>query len=129
MIILDRYKNYLLIGFEEFYKEKNIIILYLSPYSSYLIQLLDISYFNILKRSYNREFKTFIKIYINYITKIEFLIVFKIVYINIITIENVQADFRSISLILYNPQTILSKLDIKLYTLISIELLLLEVDV
>ena len=89
MIILDRYKNYLSIEFEEFYKEKNIIILYLSLYSLYLIQLLDINYFSILKRSYSREFEVFIKAYINYIIKIEFLIVFKAVHISIMIIENV----------------------------------------
>ena len=103
MIILDEYKSYFSIEFEKFYKEKNIIILYLPPYSSHLIQLLDISYFSILKRSYNRELKAFIKAYINYIIKTEFFIAFKAAHISIMTIENVQVGFRGIGLILYNP--------------------------
>ena len=128
MIILDRYESHLSIEFEEFYKEKNIIIFYLPPYSSYLTQLLDISYFSILKRSYSRELEAFIKTYINYITKIEFLIAFKTAYISIMTTENVQIDFRDTSLIPYNPQAILSKLDIKLRTPTPTGPPLLEID-
>ena len=103
MIVLDGYESHLLVEFEEFCKEKNIITLYLPPHSSHLTQLLDISYFSILKRSYSRELEAFIKAYINYITKTEFLIVFKAAYISIMTTENVQTDFRGTGLILYNP--------------------------
>jgi hypothetical protein len=36
MIVLDGYESYLLAKFKEFYKEKNIITLYLPIYSSHL---------------------------------------------------------------------------------------------
>jgi hypothetical protein len=36
MIVLDRYKSYISAKFEQFYKSKNIITLYLPVYSSYL---------------------------------------------------------------------------------------------
>ncbi len=114
MVVLNSYKNHFSIQFEEFYKKKNIITLYLPIYSSHLIQPFDIRYFNVLKQSYDRQFKTFIKVYINYIIKTEFFIAFKTAYLVIITTNNIQGDFRSIGLIPYNPQVVLSKLDIKL---------------
>jgi hypothetical protein len=42
---------------------------------------------------------------------------FKAAYLQSITLENCQAGFRGAGLILYNPQVVLSKLDIKLWTL------------
>ncbi len=102
MVVLDSYKSYLSVQFEQFYKEKCIITFYLSIYFSHFIQPLDIDCFNILKRLYSRGFKNFIKIYINYIIKIEFFIIFKINHFNIIMSENIKTNFRNVGLILYN---------------------------
>ena len=88
MLIFDRYESYELAEFQEYYKVYNIITLYLSLYFSYLIQLLNIRCFSILKQIYDREIKTFIKAYINYITKIKFFLIFKTVYSVSITAQN-----------------------------------------
>ncbi len=128
MVVLDNYKNHFSIQFEKFYKEKNIIIFYFFTHSSHLIQLFDIECFNILKRSYNRQFKTFIKAYINYITKTEFFITFKAAHLVTITVSNIQRGFRDVGLILYNLQTVLSKFNIKLRMLTSTGPPLLDAD-
>jgi len=107
MVVLDSYKNHLSVQFEQFYKEKYIIIFYLSIHFLYLIQLLDVDCFNILKQLYGRGFKDFIKIYINYIIKTEFFIVFKTIYFNIITLENIKVGFRDVGLMLYDPQVVI----------------------
>ncbi len=114
MVIFDSYKNHLSVQFEQFYKEKCIIIIYLFIYFSYFIQPLDIDCFNMLKQSHNRDFKDFIKTYINYITKTKFFIIFKVVHFNIITSENIKISFQNAGLIPYNLQAIISKFDIKL---------------
>ncbi len=93
MVVFDGYKSHLSVQFEQFYKEKCIIIFYLFIHSSHLIQPLDVGCFNVLKQSYGRSFKDFIKIYINYIIKTEFFIVFKVIYFNIITPENIKVGF------------------------------------
>jgi hypothetical protein len=116
MIVLDGHKSHLSTKFEKYYQKNNIIILYLLIYSLYIIQLLDIGYFSILKRVYNWEFEIFIRGYIDYITKLEFFIVFKVAYFYIITLENIKTVFRGAGLVLYNPIIVLSKLDIKLRT-------------
>ena len=116
ILVLDKYKSYESAEFQEYYKAYNIITLGLPPYSSYLTQPLDIRCFSVLKRVYSRQIKTFIKAYINYITKVEFFLAFIVVYKELIIAQNAQAGFRGASLVLFNPQVILSKLDVKLRT-------------
>jgi hypothetical protein len=116
MIIFDGYESHLSTEFQKFYKDHSIIILCLPTYSSHLIQPLDVGCFSVLKRMYNKELEDFIKANVDYITKIEFLIAFKTAYNNIMTKSNVLGGFRGTSLVLFDPQAVISKLDIKLRT-------------
>ena len=65
---------------------------------------------------YGREIEVFIKASITYIIKLEFFIVFKAVYNRTMTSENVQAGFKGIGLVFFDPEVVISKLDIKLRT-------------
>jgi hypothetical protein len=65
---------------------------------------------------YRRQIETFIKAYINFITKVEFFLAFYRVYKQSITLENTQSGFRRASLMPLNPDVILSRLNIKLRT-------------
>jgi hypothetical protein len=56
------------------------------------------------------------KAYITYITKVEFFIAFKEAYLQSITVTNGQAGFRGAGLIPFDPQAVISKLDVKLRT-------------
>lgn len=69
-----------------------------------------------LKQAYNRQIKTFIKAYINHITKVEFFLVFTTTYKESMTVENYQARFRGAGLVPFDLQAVLSKLDVKLRT-------------
>ncbi len=102
MIVFDGYKNHLFTQFEQFYKEKNIVILHLPIYSLYFIQPLDVDCFNVLKCSYGKEIESFIKVYINYIIKFEFFIMFKAAHLTTITSKNIKVEFRGVGLILYD---------------------------
>ena len=102
MIIFDNYESYLSTQFEVFCKEKNIITFCFPSHSSHLIQLLDVSYFSVLKRIYGKELKDFIRTHINYITKSEFFIVFKAAHFAVIISKNIKAGFYSASLIPYD---------------------------
>ncbi len=128
MLILDSYNSYYLYEFECYYKKNNIVILCILLYSSYLFQSFDVGCFNILKRSYGKEVKNFIRSYINHIIKLDFFAYFYTIFFITFGEENIRIDFRSISLIPFNLKVMISKLDVKLHMLISIELLLTEVD-
>ena len=85
MLVLDGHKSYKSAEFQEYCKSRNIITLCLLPHLSYLTQPLDIGYFNILKQAYSRQIETFIKAHINYITKVEFFLIFKAAFKELIT--------------------------------------------
>ena len=85
ILVLNRYKSYKSIAFQIYCKKNDIIYLHLSLYLNHLIQLLNINYFNNLKCLYRNQINIFIKIYIKYISKVEFFIAFKIVYKKSIT--------------------------------------------
>ena len=56
------------------------------------------------------------RIYINYISKLEFLCSFREAFFTSITERNIQGGFVGSSLIPYDLERVLSKLDIKLRT-------------
>lgn len=116
MLILDRHKNHELAEFQKYCKIYNIVIFGLLSYSFHLIQLFNIGCFNILKRAYDRQIKIFIKAYINHITKVEFFLAFAAVYKESIIAQNAQAGFRGAGLVPFDPQIMLSKLDVRLQT-------------
>jgi hypothetical protein len=116
ILVLDGHESHESIEFQDYCKSYNIITLGLSLHSSHFTQPLDIRYFSILKRIYGRQIEGFIKAYIHYITKVEFLMAFKAAYLQSITVQNAQAGFYRAGLIPFNPQVVISKLDIKLQT-------------
>ncbi|EDO02756.1 hypothetical protein SS1G_05233 [Sclerotinia sclerotiorum 1980 UF-70] len=54
--------------------------------------------------------------YINHISKIEFFAAFKAAYQESITAQNMKSGFRGTGLIPFNPEAVLSKLDIRIHT-------------
>jgi hypothetical protein len=116
MLVLDGHESHESAQFQEYCKTHNIITLGLPPHSSHLTQPLDVGCFSVLKRAYGRQLEIFIKAHINHITKVEFFLAFKAAYTQSMTIANSQAGFRGAGLIPFNPQAVISKLDVKLRT-------------
>ena len=56
-------------------------------------------------------------IQITHITKNNFFLAFKCVFYVIINLKNIQINFKTINLVLYNPEKIINNLDFKLRTL------------
>jgi hypothetical protein len=86
------------------------------PYSSHLLQPLNVGCFSPLKRAYSREVKALVRYYINYITKLEFLLAFKAAFDQSFTSANICLAFRGAGLVPLQPDAVLSKLDIQLRT-------------
>jgi DDE superfamily endonuclease len=116
MLVLDRHESHELAAFQDYCKTNNIITLCLPPHSSHLTQLLDVRYFSILKWIYRRQIKTFIKAYINHITKVKFFLAFYTAYEQSITPENAIARFYGAGLMPFNLDAVLLKLNVKLRT-------------
>lgn len=116
MLVLNGHESYISAEFDKYAKEHNIITLSLPPYSSHIIQPLDVGCFGPLKRAYGREIEKFIKAYITHITKVDFFLAFKAAYANAITSNNAKAGFRGAGLVPYDPESVISKLNVKLRT-------------
>ena len=86
------------------------------PHSSHLLQPLDVGCFSPLKRAYGHQINGLIRDHINHITKLEFLPAFKAAFNASFTKDNICASFRGAGLVPYDPDRVISKLDVKLRT-------------
>jgi hypothetical protein len=116
MLILDGHESHVSAEFEDYCKKNCIITLCLPAHSSHLTQPLDVGCFSTLKRVYGRKLEDLIRAHITHITKLEFLVAFKSAHFKAITLENIKGGFRGSGLVPYNPQAVLSRLDVKLRT-------------
>ncbi|OJJ51845.1 hypothetical protein ASPSYDRAFT_165527, partial [Aspergillus sydowii CBS 593.65] len=96
--------------FNKVYSNNNIITIYMPPHSSYLLQLLDISYFRLLKQVYRSFIKLKIQLRFSYINKLDFLEAYLKAY------QEIFNSFSTARIYLFNLEKVLSKLNILLAT-------------
>ena len=116
LLVLDGHESHHSADFEHYCKENNIITLCMPAHSSHLLQPLDVGCFGPLKRAYGKEIENLVRAHINHITKVEFLSAFIAAFFAAFSEENVRAGFRGSGLVPLDPDTVISKLDIKLRT-------------
>jgi hypothetical protein len=114
--MLDRYKSHVSVDFQRYCKENKIMTLCMPAHSSHLLQPLDIGCFGPLKRAYSKEIKDLMRVHISHITKIEFFAAFKNAFMASFSEANVRGGFRGTGLVPFNPETVISKLDIAPHT-------------
>jgi hypothetical protein len=112
LLVLDRHKSHILVDFQRYCKENKIVTLYIPAHSSHLLQPLDVGCFGPLKRAYSKEIKDLIRVHISHITKIEFFAAFKNAFMASFSEANVRGGFRGTGLIPFDPETVISKLDV-----------------
>ncbi|KAI1665351.1 DDE superfamily endonuclease [Pyrenophora tritici-repentis] len=86
------------------------------PHSSHLLQPLDVVPYSLLKRHYGDGISLLARSRIHHINKETFLPAFKAAFEKTFTPENVRAGFRGAGLVPYDPDAVLSKLDVQLRT-------------
>jgi hypothetical protein len=85
-------------------------------HSSHLLQPLDVGCFGPLKRSYGKEIENLMRVHISHITKVEFFAAFKNAFMASFSEANIREGFRETGFVLFDPETVISKLDIAPYT-------------
>ena len=85
-------------------------------HSSYKLQPLDVGCFKALKRAYGRVIKDLIRAHITHVSKEDFFPAFYKAFQVVITELNIHGGFRGTGLIPYDPNYVISQLDIKLHT-------------
>lgn len=73
-------------------------------------------YFAPLKKAYGKQIEGLMRNGINYITKVEFLPAFRAAFDALIILDNIRGGFRGAGLIPYDPEAMISKLNVKLRT-------------
>jgi hypothetical protein len=88
----------------------------MSPHLSLFFQPLDIALFNPLKRCYNRLVGELMRTSLTRISKEDFLPTFKDAFFQVFKQKNIQSGFRDAGFVLYNPEEVIARLDVKLRT-------------
>jgi DDE superfamily endonuclease/Tc5 transposase DNA-binding domain len=116
LLILDGHESHISVQFQQYYKEHEIIALCMPPHSSHLLQPLDVGCFSPMKTSYGFQIEKFMRFRINHITKLEFLPAFGQAFTASFTEKNIKAGFKAAGLVPYNPERVISCLDLRLKT-------------
>tara|TARA_Y100000815_G_C13314319_1_gene489808 strand:+ start:263 stop:1768 length:1506 start_codon:yes stop_codon:yes gene_type:complete len=116
LLILDGHESHHSAGFEQYCKQHNIITICMPAHSSHILQPLDVGCFGPLKQAYGRQVEDLMRMHITHISKLEFLCAFRIAYFASMTEKNIQGGFAGTGLVPYDPQRVLSKLDVRLRT-------------
>jgi hypothetical protein len=116
LLILDGHESHHSTEFELYCQNHNIITLCMPPHSSHLLQPLDVGCFGPLKQAYGRQIEDLMRAHINHVSKLEFLCAFREAFFASMTEKNIQGGFAGAGLMPYEPERVISKLDVKLRT-------------
>jgi hypothetical protein len=116
MLILDGHGSHLTAEFDQTCMENNIIPVCMPPYSSHLLQPLDVSCFAVLKRQYGQLVEQRMRLRFNHIDKIDFLTAFLEARTIAYRGEMIRNGFRVTRLVLFDPDQVYQKLTVQLKT-------------
>ena len=116
LLVLDGHESHHSTDFELFCKEHDIITLCMPPHSSHKLQPLDVGCFRALKRSYGAEIEKLMRVNITHISKEDFLPAFYTAFHTALTESNIRGGFRGSGLVPYDPDYVISQLDIVILT-------------
>ena len=117
LLVLDGHESHHSAEFEVYCKEHNIITLCMPAHSSHILQPLDVGCFSPLKQAYGRQIEEIMRTQITYISKDDFFPAFYAAFHIAMTESNIQGGFRGAGLFLFDPERVISTLDLKLKTL------------
>lgn len=116
LLVLDGHESHHSAAFEEYCRTNNILTLCMPAHSSHLLQPLDVGCFGPLKKAYSRQIENLIRTQITHVSKEAFIPAFVEAFKATMTKENIQGGFRGAGLVPYDPEVVISQLDIRLFT-------------
>ena len=116
LLILDGHQSHNSTEFHRYCEKHKIIALCMPPHSSHILQPLDVGCFGPMKKSYGREAEDLMRNKVAHITKLEFFPCFKAAFDASITKSNILGGFRGAGLVPFDPEAVISKLEVRLRT-------------
>lgn len=110
MLICDRFRTHKTLKILEFYLLNNIILCRLPSYTSYKLQLCDVSTFAPLKAAYRDQVERLERGGVNKIGKEHFTSLYSPARIRAFTPRNIKASFAACRLFLFNPDRVLNSM-------------------
>lgn len=116
LLILDGHESHQSVDFELYCKANCIITLCMPAHSSHMLQPLDVACFRPLKRAYGQAIDDLMRARVTHITKEEFLPAFYSAHKAAMTEKNTLGGFRGAGIRPFNPEHVISQLDVTLQT-------------
>jgi hypothetical protein len=116
LLVLDGHGSHLTPLFDQICSENKIIPVCMPAHSSHLLQPLDIGCFAVLKRSYGSLVDQKMRLGINHIDKLDFLAAYPQARADAFKTDTIKNSFAAASLVPFDPDRVLSKLNIQLNT-------------
>ena len=116
LLILDGHGSHLTPQFDEICSQNNIIPICMPPHSSHLLQPLDVACFSPLKKAYGKLVENQARLGFNHIDKLDFLRAYPQAHMETFKSETIKNGFAATGLIPFNPERVLSQLNIQLRT-------------
>jgi hypothetical protein len=111
LLILDNHGSHTTPEFRSFCEDNNIILLWMPPHSSHLLQPLDVGCFGPLKTAFSKQNQDLIRNHIFHVTKADFLATFYTSFLASVTESDIKSGFRGSGLYPFDPEAVLSRLD------------------
>jgi hypothetical protein len=114
LLILDNHGSHTTPEFRSYSEDNGIILLWMPPHSSHLLQPLDVSCFGPLKAAFSKQNQGLVRNHIFHVTKEDFIACFYQAFLTSFTQSNIQAGFRGSGLHPFDPEAVLSYLGLVL---------------
>ncbi len=111
LLVLDNHGSHTTPQFRTFCKDNSIILLWMPPHSSHMLQPMDVGCFGPLKTAFSKQNQDLVRSHVFHITKEDFIATFHRAFLASFTQANVQAGFRGSGLHPFDPEAVLSHLD------------------
>ena len=111
LLILDNHGSHTTLEFTSFCENNDIILLWMPPHTSHILQPLDVGCFGPLKQAFSKRTQGLILNHIFHVTKSTFMDTFQAAYFDAVTSKNVQAGFRGSGIHPFDPKVVLLTLD------------------
>jgi len=111
LLVLDNHGSHTTPEFRTFCEDNGIILLWMPPHSSHMLQPMDVGCFGPLKTAFSKQNQDLVKNHVFHVTKEDFIATFHQAFLASFTQANVQAGFRGSGLHPFDPEAVLSHLD------------------
>ena len=113
LLLIDGHESHQSQDFKDYCEEHKIITLCMPAHSSHILQPLDVGCFSPLKRKYKSNISALARNHIHHVDKMTFIPAFQDAFNACFKEKNVQASFRAAGLVPFNPEAVISTLDVQ----------------